>query len=199
MKTNLSLIFISIYLIACCPNNQQYPVPDKLKYISYDFGSYNTYVVNDSLSEGYKFIKTDSSKLDLLTSYYNKYFEKERIETIDFQDSFKVAVGITSYGKVVKILHSHYSPIYGEIDFLGTLSNSYVSLNIYSLHNASINFVMNSYKKQGQSDLTENVFATSLYLSQSSSIPIKDFIRFENLKNNDTIYSSYLNLKYQSY
>ncbi len=199
MLKTIVIISISIFFSGCCNHSLPNPVPDKLKYISYAVGNYIDYVVNDSLSDGYKVIKTDSSKIDLLNSYYKSYFDKERIETIDFQDSLKVELAISSSGKILKILHSKYSLFNGEIDFIGSLSNSYVSLDVNSYHNAYISYVMSSYKKQNQPFLKENVVATSYYYMNPVSNSVKDLIIKENLKSNDTIYSSFFQLIYHTY
>lgn len=199
MKSILFFFVASYILVSCCPQNQVYPVPDKIKYSKIIVNEIRTHVVNDSFNYGFKTIKTDSSLISLINSFYTSYFENERIQTIDFKDSLKADVAFYSLGKVIKTIHTHYSPIYGEIDLIGSLSNSYVTLNIYNLNNATIPYTMYSYKKQGQTGLINNVIASSFYSSPGDYVSIPKLINSDDLKNNDTIYSGAVQLFYTTY
>ena len=199
MKPILIILTISFYTVSCCPT-QVYPVPDKLKYNQTLDGKIETFVVNNSVYDGYVHLNTTTFNTKTLYSYYHDYFENERIQTIDFQDSLKADVAFYSNGKIIKTIHTHFTPTFeGEVDLIGTLNNDYVAL-LTSPSYGEISFYMNSYKRKGEVKLTNNLVATSLYSNSFNLQRTRNkLIELASLSNGDTIYSSLVNLEYLSY
>ncbi|HMG15036.1 MAG TPA: hypothetical protein VK590_06300 [Saprospiraceae bacterium] len=199
MKPILIMLSISFYIVSCCPT-QIYPVPNRLQYSKTLEGNIETFVVDNSVSDGYVYINTIDFNKKTLFSFYKDYFENERVQTIDFQDSLKAVVSFYSNGIIVKTIQTHFTPTYeGEVDIIGTLNNEYVALWA-SPNYGEISFYINSYKRKGDIKMTNNIVATSLYSNNLGLETTRNkLIKQAGLTNKDTIYSSLVNLEYLPY
>ena len=200
MKFIYLSFIILVFSSGCfCPDNQIYPVPDRVKYSSINIDYIQRYVLRDTVGEKYDGANADTTLLKTIKQYYDPIFENERVESIDFLDSLKAKVEIYSKGKIAKTLHTNFNPYFEGIELVGTLDNDYITLFVNSPKTVSIPYIMRFNRKQGQSQQINNIQSTSFYTAYDSDDIIKSQIESGGLKINDTVYYNRVELIYTVY
>jgi len=194
------LSIVGIFLFASCQKVHLETIPAKIRYTGIEIGALERYVVTDPSNLGYQKISDNPSLSSKVKHAYDSIFELERIDTIEFKDSYHSKYSIYSKGIIIDTIDGRYNRGTNSnfLNLYGYINLIYNSLTLLSNDTYIFSYFMSFDIRQSKYPAIENIKSKENFSLHAPEGVIQNQIKTANLQVNDTVYYNNIFLVYRS-